>query len=65
MGSIFGGIASDRLPAYSTFFLAIALMLAGASVVAAPWSHYLPVLGFLYFVEGIAQGSMDSGGFIC
>ena len=61
VGGIAGGIASDRFQAYSKVFLAVSLMSVGAGVVAVPWSHFLPVLGVLYFIEGTAQGSIDSG----
>lgn len=64
LGGILGGIASDRFQRQYNIFLAISLIGAGGSVISQPWSHFLPVLGVLYFIEGTAQGSIDSSKFL-
>ena len=61
VGSVVGGVASDRFQQHATVFLGVSMAVAGASVMAEPWAHWLPVLGLLYCVEGAAQGAIDSG----
>jgi MFS family permease len=64
IGSLVGGLLvgafMDRFRERTNLVVAISLLVCGTGTMVQPWSTYLEAYAFLFVLEGVCQGTIDT-----